>query len=110
MLYCLGLRDADYTLQIYCNLLTRFAFLVNLPAEELTPTKLDNDDPGQQLLICAQIDGLPIGRRPSRPIATQPGGPLTNQSPLAPRRDTMGIITVPERRGPPLQPHQTLLL
>jgi hypothetical protein len=51
----LALTEADYQLEIYGNLLTRMAFLLNLPAHELTPHELDHVDPGQPLLICARI-------------------------------------------------------
>ncbi len=51
----LGLGQADYQLQIYGNLLSKTAFLMNFPARELTPYELDHRDPGQPLLICARI-------------------------------------------------------
>ncbi|HXF64025.1 MAG TPA: hypothetical protein VNK95_20535 [Caldilineaceae bacterium] len=55
LLHRLGLTEADYRLHIYGNLLTRLAFLLNLPARELLPEELDLVDPGQPLLICARI-------------------------------------------------------
>ena len=55
MLHQLGLTKKDYTLDIYGNLVTRMAFLMNLPAHELTRKELDFNDPGQPLLICARI-------------------------------------------------------
>ena len=33
----LGLADGEFELHVYGNLFTRVAFLMNLPAEELTP-------------------------------------------------------------------------
>jgi hypothetical protein len=50
----LGLTEADYHLEVYGNLLTRIAFLLNLPAEELTHKELTFSDPGQPLLICVR--------------------------------------------------------
>lgn len=50
-----GLAEQDYRMEIYGNLLTRMAFLLNLPAYELTPRELDFTDPGQPLLICVRI-------------------------------------------------------
>jgi hypothetical protein len=55
MLHRLGLAEADYMLDIYGNLLSRMAFLLNWPAEELTEAELEFADPGQPLLICARI-------------------------------------------------------
>jgi SAM-dependent methyltransferase len=55
MLRGLALTGADYTLEVYGNLLTRMAFLLNLPAKELTPQELDYADPGQPLLICVRV-------------------------------------------------------
>lgn len=55
MLRQLNLSDTDFSIEIYGNLLTRMAFLMNLPAEELTPHELNHQDPGQPLLICARI-------------------------------------------------------
>jgi SAM-dependent methyltransferase len=51
----LRLSDGDFELHVYGNLLTRVAFLMNLPAEELTRRELEFSDPGQPLLICARI-------------------------------------------------------
>jgi SAM-dependent methyltransferase len=50
----LGLGDADLQVKIYGNLLTRMAFLLNIPAREFTPPELDHADPGQPLLICVR--------------------------------------------------------
>ena len=55
LLRSLALTGADYQLEIYGNLLTRMAFLMNLPAKELTPHELDYKDAGQPLLICARV-------------------------------------------------------
>lgn len=51
----LGLGDGDFSLTVYGNLLTRMAFLMNLPAKELTRQEMDFVDPGQPLLICARV-------------------------------------------------------
>ncbi len=67
----LGLTTADYTLQVYGNLLTRMAFLLNLPARELTPEELEQTDPGQPLLICARIQ-KPQNWRTPRPDYREP--------------------------------------
>lgn len=50
----LGLTDDDYTIEVYGNLLTRNAFGLNVPAEELTEAELDVQDPGHPLLICVR--------------------------------------------------------
>jgi len=55
MLRALALGDQDFRLDTYGNLLTRMAFLLNLPAKELTHQELTTVDPGQPLLICARI-------------------------------------------------------
>lgn len=51
----LGLGDDDFSVTIYGNLLTRMAFLMNLPARELTRQEMDFVDPGQPLLICVRV-------------------------------------------------------
>lgn len=51
----LALTDTDFTLELYGNLLTRMAFLMNLPAHNFTLQELNTVDPGQPLLICARI-------------------------------------------------------
>jgi SAM-dependent methyltransferase len=55
MLRRLVLTEADYQVEICGNLLTRMAFLMNLPAYEFTPQELDFKDPGQPLLICVRV-------------------------------------------------------
>jgi SAM-dependent methyltransferase len=55
LLHRLALTEDNYRLHIYGNLLTRMAFLLNLPARELLPAERDKADPGQPLLICARI-------------------------------------------------------
>lgn len=55
MLRYLGLGDGDFALTIYGNLLTRMAFLMNVPAREFTQEELHHQDPGQPLLICVRI-------------------------------------------------------
>lgn len=51
----LGLAETDFQIDVCGNLFTRFAFLMNMPAEELTGHELDFADPGQPLLICSRI-------------------------------------------------------
>ena len=55
MLHRLTLTEDDFTLTIYGNLLTRMAFLMNVPAQDFTQAELNHRDPGQPLLICARI-------------------------------------------------------
>ncbi len=55
LLHEVGLTPADYQLTLYGNLLAKNAFLLNLPARELTPSERDFQDPGQPLLICARL-------------------------------------------------------
>lgn len=55
MLRNLELGDSDFSLTIYGNLLTRMAFLMNVPAHEFTQSELNHRDPGQPLLICARV-------------------------------------------------------
>jgi hypothetical protein len=50
-----GLTVKDFTVQIYGNLLTRMAFLLNEPAQAFTPAELNYVDPGQPLLICVRV-------------------------------------------------------
>jgi len=51
----LGLQASDYQTEIYGNLLARMAFLLNVPACELTTQELNQRDPGQPLLICVRV-------------------------------------------------------
>ena len=55
LLHRLGLTIGDYQVQIYGNLMARMAFLLNLPARELTAHERDHVDPGQPLVICARV-------------------------------------------------------
>ena len=55
LLHQLTLSHNDYQIEIYGNLLTRMAFLMNLPAHELTLKELEFKDPGQPLLICVRL-------------------------------------------------------
>jgi SAM-dependent methyltransferase len=71
LLHRLALTEADYRLHIYGNLLTRMAFLLNLPARELLPEERDTADPGQPLLICARIV-KPAGWAAVRPAYRDP--------------------------------------
>jgi SAM-dependent methyltransferase len=88
LLQRLALTEQDYRLTIYGNLLTRFAFLVNLPAEELTQAELDHRDPGQPLLICARIV------KPSSWAATKPA-----------YRDPAWLPSEPPMRASPTTQH-----
>jgi hypothetical protein len=71
LLRSLTVTDKDYTLTVYGNLLTRTAFLMNIPAKEFTPGELNHIDPGQPLLICARIV-KPEGWRGEKPIYCEP--------------------------------------
>lgn len=71
LLHNLGLSSSDYQLQIYGNLLARMAFLLNLPARELTAQERDYIDPGQPLLICARIV-KPAAWSPPKPTYRDP--------------------------------------
>jgi len=71
LLHNLGLRNNDYQLQVYGNLMARMAFLLNVPARELTPQERDHVDPGQPLLICARIV-KPVDWSPPKPIYRDP--------------------------------------
>jgi hypothetical protein len=55
LLHSLALTGQDYQVTIYGNLMTRMAFLMNLPAAELTAQELAFADPGQPLLICVRV-------------------------------------------------------
>lgn len=72
ILHSLDLTESDYQLNVYGNLLTRMAFLINLPAEELTETELEFADPGQPLLICARIV-KPAAWPATKPAYRDPG-------------------------------------
>ncbi len=67
----LALSDEDFELTIYGNLLTRMAFLLNLPARELTPAERDRVDPGQPLLICVRVV-RPTTWSPTCPVPRDP--------------------------------------
>ncbi|NER33285.1 MAG: methyltransferase [Oscillatoria sp. SIO1A7] len=51
----IGLTDADYTLEVYGNLFARVAYQINMPAEELTKSELENKDTHYPVLICARV-------------------------------------------------------
>lgn len=82
----IGLHSEDYSLQIYGNLLTRMAFLLNIPAREFTPAELDRYDPGQPLLICARVE-RPVGWNPPPPPPLVPTR-LPHVPPAQMRADT----------------------
>ena len=67
----LGLGDNEFSLIIYGNLLTRMAFLMNVPAREFTQQELNHRDPGQPLLICARIV-KPLDWSVSKPTYIEP--------------------------------------
>jgi SAM-dependent methyltransferase len=71
MLRRLALTEADYQVTIYGNLLTRMAFLLNLPAEELTSQELNFVDPGQPLLICVRVV-KPVNWQAQKPVYQEP--------------------------------------
>lgn len=71
MLLRLGLNADDYALTVYGNLLTRMAFLLNLPARDLTLRELDHADPGQPLLICARVV-KPRDWQAAKPVYREP--------------------------------------
>jgi hypothetical protein len=67
----LSLSGDDFSLRVYGNLLTKTAFLMNLPARDLTPHERDACDPGQPLLICARI-ARPLEWRCAKPPVRDP--------------------------------------
>jgi hypothetical protein len=71
LLHRLKLTERDFSLEIYGNLLARMAFLLNLPAEEMTAAERDHRDPGQPLLICARIV-KPVNWAAARPVYRDP--------------------------------------
>src|SRR5690606_34765878 len=50
----LGLSDNDFSVQLYGNLLTRLAYELNIPAEELPARYLREKDEAWPLLICVR--------------------------------------------------------
>lgn len=82
----LGLTAANYQLHTCGNLLTKTAFLMNLPARDLTPQELDTVDPYQPLLICARIV-KPDDWQVAQPTYREPIW-LPNEKPLQSRQDT----------------------
>ena len=71
MLRRLGLTAADFTVTIYGNLLTRMAFLLNVPAREFTLGELDHIDPGQPLNICVRVV-KPMDWHATKPTYVEP--------------------------------------
>lgn len=55
MLHGLALAPTDYELRTYGNLLTKIAFLLNMPAREFILQELDYVDPFQPLLVCVRV-------------------------------------------------------
>lgn len=71
LLHQLALTESDYQVEVYGNLLSRLAFLLNLPAEELTEPELGLIDPGQPLLICARVV-KPLHWHAPKPVYREP--------------------------------------
>jgi glycosyltransferase involved in cell wall biosynthesis len=75
LLQRIGLRDHDYSLEIYGNLFARVAYQMNLPAEELTRRELEYKDPGHPLLICVRVV-KPTGWQAEAPPYQEPWRPV----------------------------------
>jgi len=86
LLHNLGLCENDYQLQVYGNLVARMAFLLNVPARELTAQERDHVDPGQPLLICTRIV-KPVGWSTPKPVYRDPVW-LPSTTPAQSSRDT----------------------
>jgi hypothetical protein len=71
MLHRLGLARTDYILEGKGNLFTRFAFQMNLMAEELTDAELTYDDPGHPLLLCVRVV-KPAQWQAEKPVYREP--------------------------------------
>ncbi len=82
----LGLQEQDYQVEIYGNLLARMAFLLNVPARDLTAQELNHRDPGQPLLICVRVV-KPVNWQSTKPIYGEPRWTPTAK-PAALRPDT----------------------
>lgn len=82
----LDLQEGDYQVEIYGNLLARMAFLLNVPARELTPQELNHRDAGQPLLICVRVV-KPVNWQGKQPHYRAPQWTPT-QRPAALRADT----------------------
>ena len=76
LLHRAGLTADDYTVQGYGNLMARMAFLLNVPARDLTPQERDTVDPGQPLMM---------GVRVVRPAIWQPQPPTLRELQWTPR-------------------------
>lgn len=66
-LHALGLRERNYALYTYGNLMARMAFLMNLPAKALTAEERDTVDEGQPLSLCLRVV-KPQPWQPVKPI------------------------------------------
>lgn len=84
LLHRLALGEADYGVQIYGNLTARMAFLLNLPARDLTPHERDYVDPGQPLLICTRVVKPQTWRAPKPPYRDPAWAPLLTPSQMRP--------------------------
>ena len=71
LLHGLALTPTDYELRNYGNLLTKVAFLLNVPAREFTTQELDYVDPSQPLLVCVRVV-KPIGWQAPKPRHHEP--------------------------------------
>ena len=90
LLHRLGLGEDDFRLTVYGNLLTKTAFLMNLPAQELTARERDHCDPHQPLLICARIV-RPVGWRQTPPTPVSPSWlPAGKPMPMHPQTGHFG--------------------
>jgi len=63
-----GLKAEDFDVELYGNLITRIAYQMNMPVEELTPSELNHVDAGHPLLICVRAVKPPDwrDRKPER--------------------------------------------
>ena len=71
ILHRLALTSSDFHLQTYGNLLTKIAFLLNVPAREFTVQELDGVDLFQPLLICVRVV-KPINWKAQKPDCQEP--------------------------------------
>jgi hypothetical protein len=79
-----GLTGGDYRLTIDGNLLTRVAYQMNMPSEELSRRELDHVDEGHPLLISVRAV-RPADWQASRPPYRDPWIPSVEPAPWNPR-------------------------
>ncbi len=87
LIHQMKLSQTDYQLDIYGNMLTRMAFLMNVDAHEFTRKELDFQDPGQPLLICARIV-KPQNWQAQKPAYKNVQLPPTSHNPVHASPDT----------------------